>query len=178
MGDPQKHTKFNTITEASFRDIFVTHYDSVRSSILHQTNDYDLSDEICQRTFVKFWVKRDRIQVNQSVLNYLKRSAKNTLYDYYRSAEAHGRHSGEYAEQRNEVIIPDKFEQSNHRWKKINWAIEQLKPKTKEIFLLSRKEGLTMKEISHYKEMPRRTVEYQIRAAFISLRSLTITDKK
>jgi len=172
MNNPKIAIEPITLNEVSFRQIFTEYYDRVRSNVYRQTNDYELSDEITQRTFVKFWEKRDRIVVNQSILSYLYRSAKNTLFDHYRSREAHGRHNTNYASETERAVLPPQNDSVSARMKKIHWAIDQLKPKTREIFLLSRMEGLTMEEISKYKEIPRRTVEYQIKAAFKNLRSL------
>jgi RNA polymerase sigma-70 factor (ECF subfamily) len=50
-------------------------------------------------------------------------------------------------------------------------AVKKLKPKTRQIFTLSKQDGLTYDEISEYLDIPKRTVEYNMKTALKSLRS-------
>ncbi|WP_083690416.1 sigma-70 family RNA polymerase sigma factor [Zobellia uliginosa] len=61
---------------------------------------------------------------------------------------------------------------------KIKREIENLPPKCKEVFLLSRNEGLTNLEIAHHLNVSIKTVEAQITKAFSTLRKELATEYK
>ena len=60
--------------------------------------------------------------------------------------------------------------------KLVNQEIQNLPPKCKETFLLSKKEGLTMIEIAEFMNVSKRTVESQMNKAFRILRE-KLSDK-
>jgi RNA polymerase sigma-70 factor (ECF subfamily) len=135
--------------------------------------DWDLSQEITQKTFVKLWEKRSEISFSTSSKSYLFQSARNALIDYYRahkSATVHAeQYTGNFDEKEVAPIEEDEALMITH---KIAWAVDQLKPKTKEIFLLNKQEGLTYDEIAEYLKISKRTVEYNMKNALLQLKEL------
>jgi RNA polymerase sigma-70 factor (ECF subfamily) len=157
----------------SFRKLFEENYNLLCNYINAQTHDIELSQEIAQKTFVKLWEKREEISFNTSSKSYLFQSARNTLIDYYRSLKASNIHAEEFSDglaETEEMSVED--DQTVVITQKIAWAVDQLKPKTKEIFLLNKKEGLTYDEIAEYLNISKRTVEYNMRNALLQLKDL------
>ena len=163
-----------TLDTIRFKELYEENFNLICNYLNSQTHDWELSQEIAQKTFVKLWMKKDRIHFSSSPKSYLFQSARNTLIDHFRAAKNLSTHSEQYAEQIETVSSVD-TEADERSWdlkKKIAWAVQQLKPKTKEIFLLHKKEGLTYDEIADYMKISKRTVEYNMKNALIKLKEL------
>jgi len=121
------------------------------------------SKEVVQNVFFKLWENKDSLQFQVSLKGYIYQSAKNTMIDYIR---ANKRHKGHFevdggieqniAESTSEELDPFVIRSE------IENLIRQLKPKNREIFELSKFEGLTYEEISEYLKISKRTVEDNI----------------
>ena len=160
------------IDQRDFRKLFDEHYNLLCNYLNKHSRDWDLSQEIAQKTFVKLWEKRNEISINSSLKSYLFQSARNTLIDHYRSAKSASHHAEKYSEGISDTEQVDTEVNGLAVTEKIAWAVEQLKPKTKEIFLLSKQEGLTYDEIASYMGISKRTVEYNMRNALMQLKEL------
>ena len=155
----------------SFRKLFEENYNLLCNYINTYAKDWDLSQEIAQRTFVKLWEKKNEITFSTSAKSYLFQSARNTLIDHYRSHKSANLHAEKYSEglQGVEEIAQDDGTAAMLT-ERIQWAVDQLKPKTREIFLLSKREGLTYDEIAEYLQISKRTVEYNMKNALLLLK--------
>lgn len=162
-----------TINTSSFKQLFEDHYNLICNYLHGQTRDWELAEEVAQKTFVKLWEKREHITLTTSAKSYLFQSAKNTLIDHFRAQKNFKTHSDRYSTQIDKVATLTMIEEDPEGVKcKLSWAIDQLKPKTKEIFLLNKREGLTYEEIADYLSISKRTVEYNMKNALIKLREL------
>jgi RNA polymerase sigma-70 factor (ECF subfamily) len=163
-----------SIDTKAYRKLFEDYYNLICNYLNAHTNDWELSQEIAQKTFVKFWEKRDNISFTTSAKSYLFQSARNTLIDYYRAQKNFATHSEKYTEEIEKVtsLNLDEEEEGWRLKQKIAWAVQQLKPKTREIFLLNKQEGLTYEEIASYLKISKRTVEYNMKNALVQLREL------
>ncbi len=161
------------LDQQSFRKLFEEHYDLLCNYLNARTKDWDLSQEIAQKTFVKMWEKRHDISISTSSKSYLFQAARNTLIDYYRQVKSSTEHSEQYAEGTDNIEVMSVEEDSQLTLAhKISWAVEQLKPKTRKIFQLNKREGLTYDEIAEYMGISKRTVEYNMKNALIQLKEL------
>ena len=150
----------------SFRKLFEENYNLLCNYINTYAKDWDLSQEIAQKTFVKLWEKREEITFSTSSKSYLFQSARNTLIDYYRSHKSANVHAEKYSDGIDEAEeMPVDDDHGAVITQKIAWAVDQLKPKTREIFLLNKQEGLTYDEIAEYLKISKRTVEYNMKMA-------------
>ncbi len=152
--------------------LFENHYDLLCNYINAQTRDWDLSQEVAQKTFVKLWEKRKDISFTTSPKSYLFQAARNTLIDYYRSHKTASANAESYSEQIEQVANMSDDDGGLAVTQKIAWAVDQLKPKTREIFLLNKQEGLTYDEIANYLSISKRTVEYNMKNALLQLKEL------
>jgi RNA polymerase sigma-70 factor (ECF subfamily) len=157
----------------NFRKLFEENYSLLCNYVNSYAKDWDLSQEIAQKTFVRLWEKRDEITFNTSSKSYLFQSARNSLIDYYRAHKSATviaeKYTGDIEVKEEIPIEEDHTMVVTH---KIAWAVDQLKPKTKEIFLLNKQEGLTYDEIAQYLKISKRTVEYNMRNALLQLKEL------
>ena len=68
----------------SFRRIYDLHWKNVFGICYHQTRDAVVSEEIVQEIFCSLWERRESLQIDGPLENYLARAAKFKLIDHYR----------------------------------------------------------------------------------------------
>ncbi|MEH0156340.1 RNA polymerase sigma-70 factor [Limibacter armeniacum] len=178
-----EQSKYDTIEEAVLIDDikagnqeaweYITRklYNPILNFITGMVKDRETGEELTQDVFVNFWAKRERLNINISLKAYLYRAARNhTLnfikrrnfeQDYQRGLA----HTLEYSKNDTE----DAYHFSELE-KKLYDAIDSLPENRKEIFMLSRFEDMTYKEIAQTLDVPVRTVHYQIGLALKDLR--------
>ncbi len=148
------------------------YYPQILNFITGMTRDRETAEELVQDVFVNFWVKRDRLNVTISLKAYLYRAARNHTLNYLKRKKF----EQDYQKglmlttpwQKNQTEQDFTFSELE---KKLNQAIDSLPENCKEIFLLSRYEGMTYKEIAVTLDVPARTVHYQIGLALKHLRN-------
>ena len=130
----------------------------------------DDAEDIVQEVFVKLWDKRHSININSSLKSYLFKAAYNAHIDRVRR------------EQRNNLFLTElkyhalqsyteEINGSEEKMTKIKMIVDQLPQKCKQIFLLSKSEGLKNKEIAISLSISIKTVESQMRIAFQKIRN-------
>ena len=129
------------------------------------------AEETVQDVFVRLWEQRQQISINTSILAYLYASVKNQSMNELKKDKIRRHHENEfllYASYTEDSAINDQAEEKLKR--AIENACQLLPPKCREIFELSRKEGLTYEEIADYLDISKKTVENQMAIAFQKLR--------
>lgn len=131
-------------------------------SLIH---DYAKAEDIVQNVFVDLWIKRENINPELSLKNYMYRSVHNGFIDQYRKNKPIIYVEKKYLEALDHVveIEPEIMESLKV---KLQQEIGKLPKKCKQIFLLNKKEGLTQIEISEYLGVSTKTVEGHITRAF------------
>jgi RNA polymerase sigma-70 factor (ECF subfamily) len=135
------------------------------------TKDIYIAEDIVQNVFIRIWEKRNRLNASHSLLSFLYKSVYNEFIDQYRKNQSLFTLEKIYFETLNIVIDEEDTETFNRTLELVNIEIQNLPPKCKEIFILSKKEGLTNVEIANYLKISIKTVEAQISNAFAALRS-------
>lgn len=131
----------------------------------------DLAEELAQDIFVNLWLKRKNINVTTSLTGYLYRSARNHTLNFIKRRKFEQTYQ-QKAEQHAQIETNETEEQVHFSAleKQISGAIEALPESCREIFKLSRYEGLTYKEIGNVLGISPRKVQYQIGNALKILR--------
>ncbi|MBD8489156.1 RNA polymerase sigma-70 factor [Echinicola sp. CAU 1574] len=154
----------------SYKTIFDKYYNVLFAYANRMIKDPESAKEITNDTFLKLWEYRDRLDTDVDSLkpylfqiahnhsiNHLKKIRINSTFEFLDSeiAEPFEQHLMEYRE----------LEQA------IDHAIDSLPEQRRQIFLLSRKEGLKYSEIAEQLGISPRTVETQIRRSLHALKS-------
>ncbi len=137
-------------------------------SFLNQKED---AENITQDVFVKLWLKRATIDTEKSFSGFLFTMTKNLALNYIRKTI----HQQIFVNQLlnnglKECCQTDKQISYNEVRRRLNDLINRLPPKRKEIFLLSREEGLSHLEISKRLNISVHTVESQMTKALKFIR--------
>nr|WP_299381163.1 RNA polymerase sigma-70 factor [Allomuricauda sp.] len=133
-------------------------------------NDIPISEDIVQNVFIKVWERRDNLNSSLSIKSYLYKSVYNACINEYKKNQSVTALEKKYIEELDR-IVEDKDEATLEKLiGLVREAIQELPPKCKEIFLLSKKEGLTNIEISDYLNLSKNTIERQINIAFAKIK--------
>ena len=159
-------------------------YDSLVNTYHHKlcvygyglTNDHDLAEDIVQNVFLNIWKNRKKLKDEFSIKNYLYKSVYNEFIDQYRKETAVLALEKKYIETLNSIVDEDDAYVHDKLIVLVKQEIENLPPKCKQTFLLSKEEGLTNIEISEYLNISIKSVEAHITKAFGILRK-TLGDK-
>ena len=129
------------------------------------------AEDIVQNVFIKVWEQRGRLKSDHAIKSYLYKLVYNEFIDLYRKNQALFSLEKTYYTSLNSVVTEDDSESLQQILKVVNKEIDCLPTKCKEVFILSKKEGLTNIEIAEHLDVSIKTVEAQITKAFSILRS-------
>jgi RNA polymerase sigma-70 factor (family 1) len=136
------------------------------------------AEDIVQNVFIKVWEQRSRLKSDHAIKSFLYKLAYNEFIDLYRKNQSLFSLEKAYYDALNSVVLEEDSESLQRMITIINNEIENLPAKCKEVFVLSKKEGLTNIEIAEHLEVSVKTVEAQITKAFSILRSSLETKVK
>ena len=157
------------ITHSSFRQLFDCHFEPLCRFLAYYTSNRVTIEEVVQEVFIKLWEDRNVSQI-ESVKTYLYTSARNRMLNHIRDEKR--RHSlmeqwvqHEMEKDRGEECFDiDEFSQ------RVQNAIDSLPDQCRKIFNLSKKRGLTYKQIAKQLEISVKTVETQMSIALRKIR--------
>ena len=175
MNRQEEKTLFERIKKSDDKAFEILFHKYYRYLCLFATkiiNDNDAAEEIVQDFFVKLWEKREQLKIETSLKNYLFRSVKNLCLNFIQ----HNRTKMRYAQIVISEVETNFSDESNYPEielsEKIEESINSLPEKRKEIFRLSRQEGLKYHEIAQKLNISIKTVETQMSMAIKTLREL------
>ncbi len=135
------------------------------------THDHNSAEDIVQNVFMRIWNKRKNLKDDFVISNLLYKSVYNEFIDQYRSKKSVYPLEKKYIVALNAIVENEDEHSLDRVIKLVKREIQNLPPKCKEIFLLSKEEGLTNIEIAEYKKLSIKSVEAHITKAFSILRN-------
>lgn len=160
----------------AFEELFMVYYTPLVAFAYKMVSDDDLARELVQDVIVQFYEKRDAISIHTSLKAHLYQSVRNRCLNYLkRQSLIKGHHQVILDENRDsEGYFQDTMEQ-NELELKLYGLIKALPDKCREVFEMSRFEGISNQEISEKLAISKRTVETQISKALKFLRDNLVT---
>jgi RNA polymerase sigma-70 factor (ECF subfamily) len=156
----------------SFKYFFDRYYEDLCNFVHVYLHDQALSEEIVQDIFVYFWENKEKLQINTSVKSFLFSASKFKSLNLLRDTKTKKRIVEKIG--KTEPLITSEEEDSyidTNEFKKIlDAAVDQLAPKCREIFLLSKFEDLSNRDIAEKLGISVKTVENQMTIALKKLR--------
>ncbi len=155
----------------AFEILFHKYYAQLCRKVNSIIQDEESAEDVVQQLFIKIWESRENITQPDSVIAYLTTSARNRALNHLKAAnrkssnETPLTHATDPEDNRTEEQMDAKELQ-----KAINEAIQLLPEKRREVFLLSRQEGKSYKEIAAIMDISIKTVEAQMGKALSTLR--------
>jgi RNA polymerase sigma-70 factor, ECF subfamily len=157
--------------QTAFELLFHHYYSGMVVYASQFTADRNEAEEIVQDFFVRFWQKHQQIIPADSLKNYFFLSVKNSSLNYLKHKKIEARYLKELSDLSNQHLVydPDLY-LATELQKKINNTINLLPEKCREIFMMSRIQGMKNDEIAKELELSKRTIETQISNALKVLR--------
>ncbi len=155
----------------AFNKLFFKYAGKVRYMARLFISDSEIAKDVVQDIFFTIWEKRLMINENLSFQSYLLQSTKNLLINMVKSrlrdAEAKKYFLDTLDRSRNQTEDYIIFRELDDE---VNKQLEQLPPRQRQIFMLSRSEGLKNSEIAQKLNISKRTVEEHIHQALKQLK--------
>ena len=168
QNEPNIFNKIKSGDETAFSNLFNELYSSLCFFSNNYVTDMDKARSLVQQVFVDLWIKREKLNVTQSIKSYMYNAVKNKSIDYLRQHKNTIQINAniENTQETPFLNLIQEAEISN----KINDSINHLPERCREIFILCRFEGLKHKEIAEKLNISVKTVEMQIGIALKKLR--------
>lgn len=166
--DQNIFSKIKTGDETAFSELFDQLYSLLCFFCDGYVADMDLARSLVQQVFVDLWIKREKLNVTQSIKPYMYNAVRNKSIDYLRCHKNTIQITAKI-ENTQETPFQDIIQEAeiNNR---INDSINQLPKKCCEIFILCRFEGLKYKQVAEKLNISVKTVEMQMGIALKKLR--------
>ena len=153
-----------------FEKIFREYYPLLCNHARRYIPDKSTAEEVVQDFFCKLWERRFEIQINTSFNNYLYKSVVNHCYNHFRKVETERKIIDYGDNDLSEVQTVHSTMHSNELDQQVSIALLELPEKRREIFELSRFEGLKYHEIAERLNISVKTVETQMTRSLEFLR--------
>ncbi|MFT4204791.1 MAG: sigma-70 family RNA polymerase sigma factor [Chitinophagaceae bacterium] len=130
------------------------------------THNKNLTEDIIQETFLQLWKYKDSIQINDSIVGYLKTSAKNNYLRWVRQNQK--RPIVEQNEMQDNAIetSEENIYMKNLAYRemqmRINKTIRKMPEQMQNVFVLRKERGLSYKQISKIMDIAEGTVKKQL----------------
>ncbi|MET7000823.1 RNA polymerase sigma factor [Chitinophaga defluvii] len=157
-----------------FEQVYAAFHEKLYFYFLKHTRSQQLSEELLQATFVKLWCYRKNLSDDHTLSEQLFRIAKTTMIDMLRKNNKQRAFLKSYTDSighTSQVTEPATRDTMHH----LQLEMEKLPPVRKKVFMLSRIDGLSHKEISHLLSISPKTVEVHITKALKHLRRVLLT---
>lgn len=163
------HRPLSIIDQNTFEILFQTYWKRMYAFALKTTEDEQDAEEVVQEIFKSLWERRQSLNLDDAE-RYLLRSVKLKSLEFIRKKLTRNKHHNVIL---NQSSCSYEDHQVNFRELKqsINSIIDSLPKQCKNVFKMSREQGLTNKEIAQHLLISERAVEYHISRALMVFRT-------
>jgi RNA polymerase sigma-70 factor (ECF subfamily) len=152
---------------SAFDSLYWRYYQVVYRNILKLTKDPLVAEDILQEVFIRLWEKRQDINFEQPVVNWIFVISFNLSIDYTRKKlREHELHRKLLADSATILQNPSVYEEYYLLLKR---AIEQLSPQKQNVVKLCKLEGKTYEEAAAEMQISRHTVKEYLSSAMANL---------
>ena len=162
--------KIQVTPKVGIEQLFRLHYSPLCKAIYPILRDKATTEDVVQDIFVKIWQDKDQLTTKRIAYPYLRKMAVNKAIDYLRkklrkttAIQGFSKKSIEQENPENQILLKELRA-------KVEKGIAILPPKRRAIFMMSRQQGLTYKEIAAKLDISVKTVENQMGKALRVLR--------
>lgn len=164
-------TEFSICKEAVYSQIFREYATTLFNYLYYKCGDKDQAEDLTQEAFMKLWQNCDKVNY-ETAKGYVFKTANNKLLNIYEHEKVKLRYKAKpqisHTNQNPEFLMEEKELE-----KALNKAIADLPEKQRVVFLLSRIDKKTYKEIAEIIGISKQAVEKRIYNALDTLRRLS-----
>ncbi len=144
----------------SFNEIFNLYYPRLCAYVYEITQNTTASEDIVQEVFIRLWKGRKEINIKGDIFNYLLKACKNASLNFLRSESSRRKNLEEIP--KKETINNLDFIEEQEFVDFVQQCIDLLPQRSKQVFLMSRFEGLKQQEIAEKLGTSIKTIKNQI----------------
>ena len=163
--------------EEALTSIYYHYRESLFQNANRVLNDPECSEEIVQDVFSELWDKRLRLDIKVSLNAYLYAMTRYMVFRHIRNEKSrirlHQDLANRYPFEHYLYRTPESFLIEKEMNERVTALMNELPPRCREIYRLSRHDQLSHKEISTKLHISPKTVENQITKALKVFRRLT-----
>lgn len=166
MGDNFDIDALKAGCAVEFKRVYHYYEPRLNGYFITKGSSKDLNADVIQQTFIKLWVSRKRLNTDVKLSTQIFQIAKTTMIDELRRQHTITRRKQlvpAYLDYQKENVIHSLEEKETHY--QLNRAIDQLPPVRRKVFLLSREDNMSHKEISARLSISVKTVNKHIQLA-------------
>ncbi|OYX86400.1 MAG: RNA polymerase sigma-70 factor [Flavobacteriales bacterium 32-34-25] len=152
--------------EKAYKFLLNKFHRKLHAYALTLVNDHSMAQDIVQNVFLKTWKSRNKLNPEFSIQSFLYKSVYNEFINTYQQNKAMMLLQQKYIESIQNVVETTDDSSIERMLAIINKEIQNLPPKCQQVFILSKKEGLTNIEIAEHLDVSIKTVEAQISKAY------------
>lgn len=158
--------------QAAFDALYQRYAVMLLKKAYEKTGNKETAREFVQEVFLELLERKDRLDIHTSFKAYIFTALRNRVLNYLHRQFIHHKYEV-YQETRPPAISNDVESYLSHKelTLQVSDAIQQLPEKCRQVFLLSRSEELSNKEIAERSGISVNTVEQHMRKALRLLRS-------
>ncbi len=155
-----------------FEIVFREYYEMLCQFAIKYVKNIEQSEEVVQDTFYNIWKNRNTLNITSSLKAYLFTAVRNNCLQVLRTRSLDIKYENYYKSHYvNESITPSDELNAKELSKVINKALNSLPERCREIFKMSRYEGLKYHEIAEKLSISIKTVEANMGKALKHFRS-------
>lgn len=156
--------------EASFKELYETYSILLYRFVFSYVKSSDTAREITHEALVQLWMHRDNLNEKRSVKSYLFTCCKNSLIKELRR-QLKNPNLHDWVELAGNISVESRISYDYDTYRKgITKAQSNLSPRQKQIFQMSREEGLNAGEIAKELGISEQVVRNQLSAAMKKIR--------
>ena len=164
-------SKLKNDDKIAFQKLFKLYSERIYYFSIRYLKNSEDAEEITQEVFVRLWNRRFNLKPELSFSSYLFMIAKNAVIDLLRKRKKEAAFNESFTLNTKAPIHEDN---KSIEFKELNdiviKSIDDLPLRRKQIFLMSREEGLTYKQIAEKLSISIKTVESHMRLSLQQLR--------
>ncbi len=147
----------------AFRELYVRYSDMIYRHILARVNSSFDADDIFQDFFIKLWEKRESFRVTTNVKAYLLVALRHHILNTIKEQQIRRKYQ--------EASAATTDEADDYTWVKISSddlklrlreVVEKFPPRLKTVYILSREQNLSVREIAERLAVSEQTVKNQL----------------
>lgn len=154
--------------EVAFRSLFLHWQQLLAGYVFRITESRELTEDIIQDVFLKIWITRESLTEINNFKHFLLVVSRNQAFDVMKKLMKQEVLKRTLEKENRPVNFNENYEADN-KSSIIDQAIDNLPPRRKEVWLLSRHERLTYNEIAEKLGISRESVKTHLKLATSSI---------
>lgn len=161
--------KKSVCEEKNFESLFEQHSETIRNFIFYRCGNMEQAEDITQDAFVKLWKNCKKVTYAKAK-SFVMKVAQNAFYNAAEHKKVVLKYKYENGSTQLFSESPEFLLEEKEFLERLQKSIESLPSKQREVFLLSRKDKKTYREIAEIIGITQKAVERRMHLALLELR--------